>query len=74
MKPSRIREMTEEELLHEEKEMAEQLFKLRFQLAIGQVENPQKIRAVRRDLARVKTRLRELRPASAPAVKAEAQS
>jgi large subunit ribosomal protein L29 len=60
MKSSRFRELSEDELLREERELTEALFKLRFQLAIGQIENPQKIRITRRDLARVKTRLREL--------------
>jgi large subunit ribosomal protein L29 len=70
MKSSRFREMSEEELKIEEVSMAEQLFKLRFQLSIGQVENPQRIRQVRRDLARVKTQLRALHPRPAAQGKA----
>ena len=72
MKSHKFQEMSEDELRREEREMTDQLFKLRFQRAIGQVENPMKIRTVRRDIARVKTRLRQMlgRPGSAPAAKA----
>jgi large subunit ribosomal protein L29 len=60
MKSTRFRDMSEDELRREETEIVEQLFKLRFQFAVGQAEQPQKIRSARRDLARVKTRLRLL--------------
>ena len=70
MKSNRFREMSVEELNVEDFAMSEQLFKLRFQLSIGQVENPQKIRHVRRDLARVKTQLRALEISSAAQGKA----
>ena len=70
MKSNRFNEMPHDELKHEETSMAEQLFKLRFQLSIGQVENPQRIRQVRRDLARVKTQLRALQPRPATQGKA----
>ncbi len=72
MKSQKFQEMSQDELLREEREMTDQLFKLRFQRATGQVENPMKIRSVRRDLARVKTRLRELlgRPGAGPAAQA----
>ena len=59
MKPEKIREMGAEELLGKEKELQEQLFRLRLQKAIGQLDNALKIRATRRDIARVKTVLRE---------------
>ncbi len=58
-KIGKLREMTTEELKKEEKELAGQLFKLKFQLASGQIEKPQKIRVIRKDIARVKTLLRE---------------
>ena len=72
MKSHKFQEMSEDELRREEREMTDQLFKLRFQRAIGQVENPMKIRSVRRDIARVKTRLRQMlgRPGTSPAAKA----
>ena len=55
MKPAKIRELSDDELVHKGKELAEQLFKLRFQKAIGQLDNALKIRATRRDIARIKT-------------------
>ena len=60
MKPSKLREMSKEDLLQEEGELREQLFKLRFQTATGQLESATKARAVRRDIARIRTILREL--------------
>jgi len=59
VKPEKIREMGADELLGKEKELQEQLFRLRLQKAIGQLDNALKIRATRRDIARVKTVLRE---------------
>jgi large subunit ribosomal protein L29 len=54
MKAKELRERSIDELRRTETELAEQLFKLRFQKATGQIENPVKIRLVRRDIARVK--------------------
>jgi large subunit ribosomal protein L29 len=54
MKAKELRERSIDELRRTEAELAEQLFKLRFQRATGQIENPVKIRLVRRDIARVK--------------------
>ena len=59
MKAAQMREQTVEELRERERELAEQLFALRLQQVTGQLENPAKIRLVRRDLARVMTVLRE---------------
>jgi large subunit ribosomal protein L29 len=59
MKVSAIREMSIEELENEVQALSEQLFRLRFQKATGQLENALKIRQVRTDLARVKTILTE---------------
>ena len=59
MKPEKIRELTVEDLQGREKELQEQLFKLRFQKSIGQLDNALKLRETRRDIARVKTILRE---------------
>jgi large subunit ribosomal protein L29 len=58
VKADKVRELSLEELRAKERELAEQLFKLRFQKAIGQLDNPMKIRQTRRDIARVKTVLR----------------
>ena len=54
MKAKELRERSIDELRRTETDLAEQLFKLRFQRATGQIENPVKIRLVRRDIARVK--------------------
>ena len=59
MKPDKVREMSSEELTAKERELSEQLFKLRFQKSIGQLDNALKIRETRRDIARVKTVLRQ---------------
>ena len=53
MKAKELRERSIDELRRTETELAEQLFKLRFQRATGQIENPVKIRLVRHDIARV---------------------
>jgi len=60
----KIREFTLDQLRHEEKELKDQLLKLRFQLVAGQVTNPNIIKAYRRGLARVKTVIVEKEKAS----------
>jgi large subunit ribosomal protein L29 len=60
MKAAQLREQTVEELRDREKELAEKLFALRLQRVTGQLESPAKVRAARRDLARVLTVLREM--------------
>jgi large subunit ribosomal protein L29 len=55
MKARELREKSIEELRRSETDLREQLFKLRFQKAAGQIENPVKIRLVRKDIARVQT-------------------
>ena len=64
MKSEKIRNLTDEELGHQERDLNDQLFKLKFQLNMGQTESLKKIRGMRRDIARVKTisRERELAP------------
>jgi large subunit ribosomal protein L29 len=59
MKSEKIRNLTDEELLHQERDLNDQLFKLKFQLNMGQTESLKKIRGMRRDIARVKTIGRE---------------
>lgn len=67
MKASEIREMTNEELQTKLKDLKAELFNLRFQLAINQLDNPMRVSAVKKDIARVKTVLRgnELKDAKA---------
>jgi len=59
VKVSEIRELSDKELQEKVRELKEELFNLRFQMATGQLENPMRIREVRRSIARVKTVLRE---------------
>ena len=59
MKASEIREMTADELNSELADLKAELFNLRFQLAINQLDNPMRISAVKKDIARVKTVIRE---------------
>jgi large subunit ribosomal protein L29 len=59
MKAAKLRDMTPAEIEHEVGELREQIFKLKFQQASGQAENPLKVRLARRDLARALTVLRE---------------
>lgn len=62
MKARELREMSDEELESRERDLTEEVFNLRFQIAASMAENPQILRNVRKDLARVKTvrRQREL--------------
>ncbi|MEW6107987.1 MAG: 50S ribosomal protein L29 [Nitrospirota bacterium] len=55
MKPSEFREITIEELIAKEQDMRKELFNLRFQKATGEIENPMRIRAIKKDIARVLT-------------------
>jgi large subunit ribosomal protein L29 len=56
---STLREKSMDELHTRERELTEQLFKLRFQRATGRIESPAKMRQVRREIARIKTLLNE---------------
>ncbi len=59
MKVLEIREMTADDIRARVKELDDQLFRLRLQKSMGQLEAPAKVREIRRDLARIKTILRE---------------
>ncbi len=59
MKVGEIRELSVDVLRDREKELDDQLFRLRIQKSMGQLEAPAKVRDVRRDLARIKTILQE---------------
>ena len=59
MKTKEIRELTVEELNTKLKDLKEELFNLRFRHAIGQLENPASLKTCRKDIAKVKTILRE---------------
>jgi large subunit ribosomal protein L29 len=66
MKVTETRELGVDELRQREKDMDDQLFRLRIQKSMGQLEAAHKLKALRRDLARVKTVLREKEIAEAP--------
>ncbi len=59
MKAKEIRQMSDKELHEKLMELKSELFNLRFQLATGQLDNPMRIKAVRKDIARIKTIMRE---------------
>ncbi len=59
MKVREIRDLSPDELTQKEKDLTEELFNLRFQHTLGQLENTMRITQLRRDLARVKTIIRE---------------
>lgn len=60
MKPSAVRALSMDELKQKEQELRKELFNLRFRLATGEVENPMRIRAIRKDIARVLTVMTEM--------------
>ncbi len=59
MRPSELRDMTVEELRQKESELRKELFNLRFQQATGDIQNPKRLTAVRKDIARVLTIITE---------------
>jgi large subunit ribosomal protein L29 len=59
MELAKIRALSDEELTHHEKTSAEQLFRLRFQVSMGQNDGVKKLRALRKEIAQVKTVSRE---------------
>ncbi len=59
VKAIKLRELTDEELNKKVRDYKEELFNLRFQLATGQLDNPMRIRDVRKNIARCKTVLRQ---------------
>jgi len=65
MDAEKIRNLTDDELHHQGRDLADQLFKLKFQMNMGQTESLKKIRGLRRDIARIKTILREQELAAA---------
>lgn len=64
MKANKIRELTDEELNKKVSDYKEELFNLRFQMATGQLDNPMRIKDVRKNIARCKTILRQRELAS----------
>ncbi len=60
MKSSEVRELPEKEREEKVRDYEEEIFNLRFQMATGKIENPGRIRIIRRDIARIKTIQREI--------------
>jgi large subunit ribosomal protein L29 len=61
MKAAELRDLGADELGARERDLSDQIFRMRIQKSMGQLESPEKIRTIRRDLARVKTVLRQKR-------------
>ena len=61
MKAAELRDLAADELGAKERDLADQLFRLRIQKSMGQLEAPNKMRVIRKDLARIKTVLRQKR-------------
>lgn len=59
VKVDKMRELTDEELVRKVSDYKEELFNLRFQIATGQLDNPMRIKDVRKNIARCKTILRQ---------------
>jgi len=59
MNVDKIRNLTDIELAHQQRELSDQLFKMKFQMKMGQTESLKKIRELKKDIARVKTVMRQ---------------
>lgn len=59
MKAKELRQLTDDELVRKIRDLKDELFRLRFQAATGQLDNPMRLKEVRRSIARAKTILRE---------------
>ena len=64
MDSEKIRNLTDVELAHQERDLNDQLFKLKFQMKMGQTESLKKIRGLKKDIARIKTIARERKTAA----------
>ena len=69
MKVEKIRDLSDEELMNQERDFSEQVFRLRFQMATGQTEGLTKLRSLKKDIARIKTIRLERRRTASSAVK-----
>ncbi len=76
MDAEKLRNLTDAELVHQQRELNDQLFRLKFQLKMGQTESLNKIRGLRKDVARIHTVMREkeLGIVHAPHAAAKAES
>ena len=60
MKAQEIRDLSEKELQEKATDLGQEIFNLRFQLATGKIENPSRLKSLRRDIARIKTIQKEV--------------
>ena len=60
MKAQEIRDLSEKERQEKVSDLSQEIFNLRFQLATGKIENPSRLKSLRRDIARIKTIQREV--------------
>ena len=67
MELAKIRSLSDQELQHQEKTTAEQLFRLRFQVSLGQNDGVKKLRQLRKEIAQIKTVARERELGAGPA-------
>jgi large subunit ribosomal protein L29 len=74
MDVEKLRNLTDAELLHQQRELNDQLFRLKFQLKMGQTESLNKIRGLRKDVARIHTVIREKELGIAVPVHAKAEA
>ena len=74
MELEKIRSLSDEELVTQEKTSAEQLFRMRFQVALGQNDGVKKLRELRKEIAQIKTVARERQLSIRGAVKQEASA
>ena len=70
MKMSELKDMTLVELLAKGRDLRQEIFNLRLQQASAQLEKPARLHTLRRDIARIETRISQLRAQAAPALKA----
>jgi large subunit ribosomal protein L29 len=59
METEKIRNLTDIELAHQERDLSDQLFKLKFQMKMGQTESLKKVQGLKKDIARIKTIARQ---------------
>ncbi len=64
MKMSELKDLTPQELAAKSRDLRQEMFNLRLQQASSQLENPARLRMLRRDVARIETRISQLRPQS----------
>lgn len=74
MDAEKLRNLTDAELAHQQRELNDQLFRMKFQLKMGQTESLNKIRGLRKDVARIKTVMREKELGLANGAKAAAEA